>query len=987
MSRYPLPNKNHEVVKDIETLQETFVAMDEDIVALENKTAEAKEKITKANNSFVHTDVSLADSTITNISPRRYLAVSEEGIKCVDSSDNVGGRNGQCSVKKSDANFDVAWGDIWSVSKNGTTTLQNASEAGQNEAHIFCDVPEIDNEEQLPRNNLTNVQTVGDLEIESNQGVVLIDSLEQPTEAENFATRKNRGIVKVGPGVHVMDGSISIDTAQNATKDDFGIVKIGDSIQVENEAISIAEIPHASINTFGLIKLGKNFQINENGAMEVKEMPTTIYDLGKTKIASLGNVDLEESVAHYRMSVTEDLVITFNLSFEPREDFAFVLDLVSDGTHLISFTDILEPKMPLMPINRGTTRIRISKKIYFPHYHIVIDRADAPTPVNLVESRKNICEDYIAYAPKGSNWSVPDILRDYYDGYNNTRELHFEFTKLVCVDFVKYWSRSSNAPMGEFILKGSNDGRNWTTLLYRNGEVIYGEVRTDVKGCFRYYNLFIGYTSDDNKPGGISLWGTEIEDNDLTEFKALTPYMSSNTTAFATLTSSKITNGTASNITDNNYSSYIYVEPADDTPDTSRWVKYELTEPAAANVLEIDMHTWSEQANWFKLEGSNDDENWDLIIERQYQENEIYLQGKALFYHLNNEIAYKYYKLTCVSTNSTSTRWVLCGFKLFQYKYRESRPLFQSLTPIMSSTSQDGYEISASSQAGGGETVLQAFDGNTETQWTTTGGGAVGSWVRLKLPTATICTAMSIKARNNQWYYQAPIDFEIQASDDGGNWITLSTESGLSWVQGEQKDFFFKNETAYLYYRIHINAVQSENYAGFAKLEFGNTVLEYRRYLKKYDYLVPPLTSNTSAPGYVVSATSEYSNDEGAWRAFDRLGNQWTTKNGRNKNIALKIKLPTAQTCTHFKIAASDARGRIPSIFRIEGSNDDTNWTTLYDQSVAAGFSPYETRIFENPMHDVAFQYYRLYVVNNAGDGFLSLQEFNLVRQSIVTEY
>ena len=69
--------------------------------------------------------------------------------------------------------------------------------------------------------------------------------------------------------------------------------------------------------------------------------------------------------------------------------------------------------------------------------------------------------------------------------------------------------------MGEFILKGSNDGINWTTLLYlyRNEEVIYGKIYTDVKGCFRYFNLKIGYTQNENKPAGVILWGTQIDNN------------------------------------------------------------------------------------------------------------------------------------------------------------------------------------------------------------------------------------------------------------------------------------------------------------------------------------------------------------------------------------------------------------------------------------------------------------------------------------------
>jgi hypothetical protein len=146
------------------------------------------------------------------------------------------------------------------------------------------------------------------------------------------------------------------------------------------------------------------------------------------------------------------------------------------------------------------------------------------------------------------------------------------------------------------------------------------------------------------------------------------------------------------------------------------------------------------------------------------------------------------------------------------------------------------------------------------------------------------------------------------------------------------------------------------------------------------------MTSNNT-DGYIASASSEYSNNEGAWRAFDRTANQWTTVNGTRTNVELKIQLPAAAGCDLFMITGSNAAGRSPSKFRIEGSNNGSSWTILYEQTTSAGFGGSETKKFANSAPDTSFLYYRLFVVENAGDGFLSVQEFSLIKETIITEY
>ena len=121
--------------------------------------------------------------------------------------------------------------------------------------------------------------------------------------------------------------------------------------------------------------------------------------------------------------------------------------------------------------------------------------------------------------------------------------------------------------------------------------------------------------------------------------------------------------------------------------------------------------------------------------------------------------------------------------------------------------------------------------------------------------------------------------------------------------------------------------------------------------------------------------------------AFDHSGYQWTTKDGKNKNIELKITLPVPQKCDLVMLRTSDNNGRIPQTFRIEASNDNSNWTVLYENLEGANLSTYTDYFYKNPYPNTAFKYYRLYVLTNKGAGYISLQEFRLIRESIIQEY
>lgn len=990
---YPLPNRNHEVVSDIEQLAQTITQIDTDISNLEAKTAITSESVGDAEDTIIHSD-QIINGEITNIAPNRFLIVNNDGngFTCVDGGGTSGGKIGQCTIKRSDENYDTIYGDIWNVSRNGITPQTNNEIGKANELEIFCDESEIENEEQQPKVNPKTIQATQDFEVESNSSIIFKDTLEETNEPIELATNQNYGLIKVGTGIDVSNGTISADIITPADQNQLGYVKVGKGIEVEDGVIFVAEIDAATNSTKGVIKIGEDFEINSNGEMELKDMTdaSIIYKLDQIKNCENGNIDLEEQKLIYRATITSDIVIQINENFVPTQDYTFILELISDGTHLIAFSDQFKDGMAELPINRGVTRLKISKKLGLPYYEATIYQHSASEAVNLTPiGSELINSEFTITSPQGGNWNPKQLLRTALNGYSDVRELQFDFETLVCIDYVNYISPSSTEVMSEFILKGSNDGKNWTTLLYRNGEVVYGKVYTEVKGCFRHYNLKIGYTSNNNKPGGVTLWGTQIDNNE-SELTLLTPLMSSNITSFATFTSSKFVSNSAAQVTDTDLATFVIVGY---DANQNRWAQYELETPAAANVLKLDFYNYNSQTNWFTLTGSNNGENWTLLLERQYPTNTLFNNNyRVMIYNFQNETAYKYYRLNCIATNDTKEDWHIFGFKL--YRRSIGKHNIYNLVPKLSSNSQDGYEVTASSCYNSDHKPFYVFDNNASTKWGTKAPENNNpEWLQINLPTANICNVVTISARpeGDNIYKETPTEFDIQGSNDGESWDTLTSQTGVTWTSnGQTQSFSFENETAYLYYRIlmknntYIASGTNKPYS-FGEIAFINRVREYKRYLDKYDYLVPKMSSN-SQNGYIASANNESYGQKlyAAFEAFNREISDRSSWGTTVKPAWLQIELSEAKKANVLKVSGAFS-GEEPTTFTLYGSNDGTNWRSLLSSGVLT-WTHNETKTWELE-GTTAYKYYRLGDIVNTRNSWVDIAEFQLIYKDLIQEY
>jgi hypothetical protein len=180
--------------------------------------------------------------------------------------------------------------------------------------------------------------------------------------------------------------------------------------------------------------------------------------------------------------------------------------------------------------------------------------------------------------------------------------------------------------------------------------------------------------------------------------------------------------------------------------------------------------------------------------------------------------------------------------------------------------------------------------------------------------------------------------------------------------------------------------------------------------------IYPPIrnaTSNTTtitgqAYGngvYIVSASSNHPGEE-PFKIIntDNTGwtQSWTSYNGTPAGTytgtfslggysgeCVKIQLPYRIKLTRYIIEANSIGGvnRAPSIYKIFGSNDDSNWTEIHHKSVALISSNYVSNKFEETISNTNYyKYYALVVNKNIGlDPWLSIGEWQIYGSEKIT--
>lgn len=291
---------------------------------------------------------------------------------------------------------------------------------------------------------------------------------------------------------------------------------------------------------------------------------------------------------------------------------------------------------------------------------------------------------------------------------------------------------------------------------------------------------------------------------------------------------------------------------------------------------------------------------------------------------------------------------------------------------LTSNISNPPFVVTQSSQFTGLE-AWRAFDGGfgTGQYWIGTGGGV--DWLQLDCGNGVrkILQTYDLKMNTIPENARAPQAWTMLGSFDGIVWNTLDTVTGqTSWTNGELRSFTCDTATTgYRYFRISITSNNGDaTYTQIAEL-----------YLNGIDdtsdlpYFSPSdLTSNTSHSPFVSTASTTFMANT-AYKAFDGdIGSQqyWLGTNAGVDWLKLDCGSGNLYTLTSYSLQVNTIpeANRAPNDWTMEGSNDDSTWSTLDTVTNEASWTSGETRTFTCDTATTAYRYFRLNITSNNGD-------------------
>ena len=250
------------------------------------------------------------------------------------------------------------WIDPRAVLKKAPTVKKTISDVqlSNNVTMILDDSVENENVDDVPRHGLTQRQVNSDITADSSYTYILCDTIDDTAEDESdIATREKFGRVKIGSGINVNNGEISVPVIGIATANDFGLVKIGSGLNVNDGVVSAQTYPHADHENFGIIKPSADFNFDSNGALQLaNRSEDIIYQKATKNIVEDGVIKIVPTCAYYRAFINTDTLFSFDWNnFTPKADISFDLEIISDGTYVVNFGPNVIWDLPCAGVRRN----------------------------------------------------------------------------------------------------------------------------------------------------------------------------------------------------------------------------------------------------------------------------------------------------------------------------------------------------------------------------------------------------------------------------------------------------------------------------------------------------------------------------------------------------------------------------------------------------------------------------------------------------------
>lgn len=266
--------------------------------------------------------------------------------------------------------------------------------------------------------------------------------------------------------------------------------------------------------------------------------------------------------------------------------------------------------------------------------------------------------------------------------------------------------------------------------------------------------------------------------------------------------------------------------------------------------------------------------------------------------------------------------------------------------------------------------AANAINNNLSDAWISVT-GLPPHWLAVDLGSAKIVTCAMILS-------SVPIangvkDFKVQGSNDttngsDGTWADLYT--GLQANDTKMQKYTWGNTIGYRWYRIYCTSA----YYGGGRVGISELWL----YEKASHLFMPWMTADNAPSPYVVSTSFTPSTGYDAYKAFDDAYNVAasfvSTEAGTTTGIiTVDLGEDNEHIVTGYNLLqqfAANFHPRMPKNWTFDGSNDNSNWTTLDTQSNITTWVYNSMKEFAFSNSD-AYRYYRLNITANNGHATL----------------
>lgn len=300
-----------------------------------------------------------------------------------------------------------------------------------------------------------------------------------------------------------------------------------------------------------------------------------------------------------------------------------------------------------------------------------------------------------------------------------------------------------------------------------------------------------------------------------------------------------------------------------------------------------------------------------------------------------------------------------------------------------------------------GEGPQNALDGDAGTKWLSQFRPSAQNpgWLEYDLGEAASVTSYSLTAANDS-SDRDPRDFQVQGSVDGSTWTTIDSRSDVSLGgRGERSTFALDApSTAFTHVRLSITANHGADGLQLADWQIFRpatppAATSFRTSFEPGDAAPAPapvgdavnVTGDAFAPGSVlplvtaVTASGENPQNELAARLADgNAATKWLTF--QTKAWAQYQLSSAASIRTYTLTSANDEPGRDPKDFRLLGSTDGQNWTTLDTRTGVAFSGRQTTNTYSLDAATAPYSFFRLDVTANNGSGnIIQLADWDLL--------